>query len=201
MTIIEAQDLLYTMIKGCTSITSGIALLNGDHIIIKNGEESLLVYIPLSVNTENILTVETELFLKEFTAEKKMSTSLGSEMNIIAQSNLYYIYYDLENLYQRYRSFLENRSPIYSCDDLKEYEEFQSQMGKRAAEGLGWMRLANENQRFIFPISKFISPVNKPDQVSVEVFPDTDITNIYHYIVFKKKFKSNVHIYMRTLIS
>lgn len=185
MDIIEMQEFMYTTIKSCTNITSGKALLLNNIIIVQDIDKSILSIIHCANDTNHIFAVIIEDLFKAYSDQ---------ELGNVANHD--YIYYELKDLYNRY-SVYDNYDPIYTYDNINELEDFTKAINTKAAFGLQWAKLSFDDKRFMFPVSKYITPITKQDKLSLFIYNDTDITSVYKYIMYKKIKKTYVDIYTR----
>ena len=177
------------IIKGCSGLTSGSVVIYNDIIILRSEDGCILEVIPVD-NTGIILS--TSIADINYYLDPKFPT-----INKLQQYQQ--DFYKLLDLYNYYNSY-NNYSPVYLSEDLKtDHENYLTCLGYKLTDSLGWIKIPGNNTTFMMPVCKVITPVNKPDTVAFKIFPETETTSIYKYEIYKKKFKTSISVYLRTL--
>lgn len=88
-------------------------------------------------------------------------------------------------------SFIEPTNIIFRQDNLRDIEDFNIAMSKKAKEGMSLIYV----DRFPISICSSLIPLNKPDDISLEIYEDNIKGSfIAKFIINKKKFIINRYI-------
>lgn len=93
-----------------------------------------------------------------------------------------------------------NNIPVYVEDNLKLNDQYDELDGMRADDGCMKFNINSDlSHKSFITISKKMFKMNKPDGLSLTVYPADYGRLLYKFKIFKKKFNLNINLYLLTL--
>ena len=193
---IEFCKYLQPIVSGCSGFirTVGFMYHFPGHLVLMSFDESYLSIIDLPViyDIYIVASINTFLGLKE---EEQMA-------NLI--ENVYFTGYNIKMNRMKYSypfySNIDSIVPLIyhepDCYNIIGFEEAVS------SSEIKYVNVSDGNYNYRIYTSKAITPLNKGDSASLDIFLSNELENvrIVRYTVFKKKFKLNIQIFSKILL-
>lgn len=195
---IEFCKYLQPIISGCSGFirTEGYVYHFPGHVVMMSFDESYISIIDLPVVYDIYMTasINTFLGLKEeyqMTNFQNYIYFTGYNIKMDRMKLAYPYYHNIDNLAK-----LIYHEP--DCYNIPGFEDTVS------SSTIGYINVSDGKNNYRIYSSKAITPLNKGDFTSLDIFHDLSYElrdlRIVRYTVFKKKFKLNIQIFSKILL-
>lgn len=181
MNLFEAQRYMGDIIKMSCSF-EGTAVLHDNTIMAMSEDNAMMTIIP--VNPTGIVTCANIRSLKTATDDFIVPEEYGYFYKIIEKYNEYMRYDDNNYIYTSH---------------IKQDEQFIDAIAQKSTDLLRMMTADVPNWYAIFPISKQITKVNKPDDIHIYIYEYDETSYVIRYVINKSKQKISYCTYVRVL--